>query len=78
MLVSTAVIERTKNSGMSEEEPFFCVVRGTEMVWTVEARWLDGLTEFVEIFADYFEALQWLSTQSTVRLEQRMTIKEAG
>jgi hypothetical protein len=48
------------------------------MVWTVEARWLDGLTEFVEIFADYFEALQWLSTQSTVRLEQRMTIKEAG
>ena len=53
-------------------------MRGTEMVWTVEARWLDGLTEFVEIFADYFEALQWLSTQSTVRLEQRMTIKEAG
>ena len=78
MLVSTAVIVRTKNSGMSEEEPFFCAVRGSERVWTVEARWLDGLTEFVEIFADYFEALQWLSTQSTVWLEQRMTVKEAG
>jgi hypothetical protein len=61
---------------MSALEPFFCVVRGSDREWTVEARWPDGLTEIVEIFADYFEALQWFSPQST--FEQRMTIKEAG
>ena len=63
---------------MSALEPFFCVVRGSDREWTVEARWPDGLTEIVEIFADCFEALQWFSTQSTVWLEQRTTVKEAG
>jgi len=62
---------------MEAGDPFFCVVRG-KREWIVEARWPGGLTEIVEIFADYFEALQWLSTQSTVWLEQRMTVKEAG
>jgi len=62
---------------MEAGAPFFCVVRG-KRAWIVEARWRSGLTEIVEIFADYFEALQWLSTQSTVWLEQRMTVKEAG
>ena len=63
---------------MEAGDPFFCVVRGSEREWIVEAKWPDGLTEIVEIFADYFEALQRLSTQSTVWLEQRMTVKEAG
>jgi hypothetical protein len=68
----------SEKSGMREEGPFFCVVRGSEREWTVEARWVDGVTEIVEIFADYVEALQWLSTQSAFWLEQRMTIEKAG
>jgi hypothetical protein len=75
---STVVIMRAENSGMSECEPFFCVVRGSEREWIVEARWLDGVTEIVEIFADYVEALQWLSMQSSVWLEQRMANEKAG
>ena len=57
---------------------FFLCSAGHKREWIVEARWPDGLTEMVEIFADYFEALQWLSTQSTIWLEQRIAVKEAG
>jgi hypothetical protein len=63
---------------MSAAEPFLCVMRRGESKWTVEAIWPDDSTEIVETFADYFEALQWLSTQCAVWIDQRMTIKEAG
>jgi hypothetical protein len=63
---------------MNAAEPFFCVVRCNESKWTVEARWPDDQTEIVETFADYFEALRWLNSQSTDWLDHRMTVKEAG
>ena len=44
----------------------------------MEAKWPDGSTEVVETFADYFEALRWLSMQCTSWLDQRMAVKEAG
>jgi hypothetical protein len=46
--------------------------------WTIEAEWPDGTIEIVETFADYFEALRWLSTQSTTWIEQRVTMKRVG
>ena len=59
-------------------EPFFCVVLCGNREWTIEAEWPDGTTEIVETFADYFEALRWLSTQSKAWIEQRVTIKRVG
>jgi len=43
-----------------------------------KAKWPDDSTEIVETFAEYFEALRWLSTQCTVWIDERMTVKEAG
>jgi hypothetical protein len=63
---------------MSPAEPFFCVVLLCGNQWTIEAKWPDDTTEIVETFADYFEALRWLSTQSAAWIDQRTTIKEAG
>jgi len=62
---------------MSAAEPFLCVVRRGESQWTLEAKWPDDSTEIVETFADYFEALRWLSTQCTVWIDERVTVKEA-
>jgi hypothetical protein len=46
--------------------------------WTIEAEWADGTIEIVETFADYFEALRWLSTQASAWIEQRIVVKDAG
>ena len=63
---------------MSAAEPFLCVVRRSESKWTVEAKWPDDSTEIVETFADYFEALRWLSARSTAWIDERVIVKEAG
>ena len=61
---------------VSTAEPFFCVApRRGDGKWIIEAKWPDDLTEIVETFDDYFEALQWLSPQSTGWLSRRMTAK---
>ena len=62
---------------MSAAEPFLCVVRRSGSKWTVEAKWPDDSTEIVETFADYFEALRWLSARSTAWIDERVIVKEA-
>ena len=64
---------------MSAAEPFFCVaLRRVDGKWIIQAKWPDDSTEIVETFADYFEALRWLSTQSKVWIEQRLTVRDVG
>ena len=66
---------------MNAAEPFFLrsLSRFNFSNWTIEAKWprTDSI-EIVESFADYFEALRWLSTQSTAWINQRLAVKEAG
>ena len=63
---------------MSVGEPFFCVVMRDRARWTIEAKWPDGTMEVVETFTHYFEALRWLSTQTSAWIEQRLTVNDAG
>jgi hypothetical protein len=63
---------------MNAAEPFFCVVSRGNSNWTIEAKWPDDSIEIVESFADYFEALRWLSTQSAAWINQRVAVKDAG
>ena len=64
---------------MSAAEPFFCVaLRRSDGKWIIEAKWPDDLTEIVEAFDDYFEALRWFRTQASAWIEQRVTVKRVG
>ena len=64
---------------MSAAEPFFCVaLRRGDGKWIIEAKWPDDSTEIVEAFDDYFEAVRWLSAQSTAWIEGRLILKEVG
>ena len=53
---------------MNVAESFFCVVSRGNGNWTIEAKWPDNSIEIVQSFSDYFEALRWLSTQSTAEV----------
>lgn len=64
---------------MSAAEPFFCVaLRRGDGGWVIEAKWPDDTTEVVETFFDYFEALTWLSAESSTWVEERLTPKKLG
>ena len=64
---------------MSAAGPFFCIaLRRGDGKWIIEAKWPDDQIEIVEIFDDYFEALRWLSTESSASAEKRTTAKKVG
>ena len=63
---------------MSAVDPFFCVALRRDGKWIIEAKWPDDATEIVETFDDYFEALSWLSTESSAWTEQRLSSKKVG
>jgi hypothetical protein len=64
---------------VSAAEPFFCVaLRRGDGKWIIEAKWPDVSIEIVETFDDYFEALRWLSTESSAWAEKRTTPKKVG
>ena len=64
---------------MGGAEPFFCVaLRRGDGKWIIEAKWPDDATEIVETFDDYFEALRWLSSESSTWTEKRVAAREAG
>ena len=46
--------------------------------WMIEAKWPDELIEIVIIFDDYFEALRWLSAESSAWTKQRLSPKNVG
>jgi hypothetical protein len=52
-------------------EPIFCVVLGDAENWSVEAEWPDGTIEPVHAFKAYFEAMNWVRTQSQLWLQVR-------
>jgi hypothetical protein len=56
---------------MSATQHFFCVVLRDGAKWAVEAEWPDGSIELVEMFSDYFYALNWLTNKATAWLDQR-------
>jgi hypothetical protein len=62
---------------MSTAEPFFCVVMHHERKWTMEATWPDESVEVAETFADYFEALRWLSLEASTWVEKRLLERSA-
>ena len=64
---------------VSAPEPFFCVaLRRGDGKWIIEAKWPDDTTEIVETFVDYFEALRWLSAESSAWTETRSAPKKVG
>jgi hypothetical protein len=56
---------------MVARKPIFCVVLSDGEQWQVEAEWPDGTIEQVDTFKAYFEALNWVSTQSGEWLQER-------
>jgi hypothetical protein len=52
-------------------EPIFCVVLGDAENWSVEAEWPDGTIEPVHTLKAYFEAMNWVRTQSQLWLQSR-------
>jgi hypothetical protein len=60
-------------------EPFFCVaLRRGDGKWIIKAKWPDDATEIVETFDDYFQALRWLSAESSAWTEHRPNPKAVG
>jgi hypothetical protein len=53
-------------------KPIFCVVLSNGVQWRVQVEWPDGTIEQIDTFSAYFEALNWLNTQSVAWLQQRV------
>lgn len=58
---------------MSAAEPFFCIVLRDGAKWAVQAEWPDGSIELVEMFSDYFCALNWVTNKAAAWLDERRT-----
>jgi hypothetical protein len=59
---------------MTAQGPIFCVVLRDGEFWQIEAEWPDGAMEQVCKYKAYFEALDWVKTQSAHWLQDRLGI----
>jgi hypothetical protein len=59
---------------MTAQGPIFCVVLRDGEFWQIEAEWPDGPIEQVCKYKAYFEASDWVKTQSARWLQDRLGI----